>query len=111
MTVRRREGLANFSQQINTIFNDDFFARTFDTIRRYPRSTILHNCIKQLIIDCLKENIIQAEYFLKSDSPYLNTFVEWLPREKKRTVPFGPQCYHILSEIYKKEGWSEGELF
>ncbi len=58
-------------QLIALLINDRFFDNTLHVIQAHPRSTILHNCAKELIIECLREETLPPAYFYLPDSGYL----------------------------------------
>jgi hypothetical protein len=70
----------------------------------HPRSSTLHNCVKELIIECLREGIQSPKYFYKSGSTYLQLFLKAFPKNKENQgQPFSQQLYHIYKEVIVAE--------
>lgn len=91
-------------QLIAHIINDRFFDNTLLMVQAHPRSTILHNCVKELIIECLREEALPPAYFYLPDSGYLQLFLAAFPKtSQNQGAIFGQQLYQIYKEVVVAE--------
>jgi hypothetical protein len=91
-------------QLIGQFINARFLERTFAVVVNNCQSTSLHNCMKEIIIEGIREGLLSPSYFYQLEGRYAKLLLASFPRNRQNvSTPFSQQLYHIYKEVIVAE--------
>lgn len=52
-------------QLLTTFVNEHFLDRTLAAVVAHPGNSCLHNCVKEVVIECIREAVVGTIYFYR----------------------------------------------